>query len=209
MTALDLFDITGPADHVRTGPLAASRIAVRFAVETPPLETLVPTLQAVIAEKLLSGELLVDVASYAHVSDRGEGPGLVLAGAFAHYGITAGVRPTLYRAQKRPWDLSPLERIRQSVRRTRQLAGILAARHEGFRIVEGTVEIGILDRLRAPNTARTFELVAPILASSLGAEAVTHVDRPGEPFAVRIRYSAGASPSATRVSSSSSGSVSP
>ncbi len=184
MTAFDLFDITEPGEDLSVGPLGSPRVSVRFPVRTPPIDTLIPTLQRVVAERSIEGELLVDAASYAHVP---EGPGVLLVGASAHYGITAGEAPVLYRAQKRPWPIAPLDRIRESIRRTRQLAEILSAAHEDFAIDGEHVDIAILDRLRAPNTLRTLGLVAPALTAIFGGAEVTPVGGPGDPFAVRVR----------------------
>ncbi|TMA34051.1 MAG: hypothetical protein E6J87_08335 [Deltaproteobacteria bacterium] len=107
--------------------------------------------------------LLIDVADYAHVPD---GPGVVLIGHDVDYGIEiVHGRTGLLTTRKRAGDEGLRALFRDALGRA------LAAAHAiesdpgvSLRFAADAVEVAILDRLAAPNTASAFELVSKEIA---------------------------------------------
>jgi hypothetical protein len=133
-------------------------------------------------------ELMIDVVDYAHVH---QGPGIALICDAANYVLDeAGGRQGLSYQRKREGAGGFEERLSQGVARAlaaaRLLEGEAAVKVRGDELV-----VRIHDRLRAPNTAETFQAVRPAveaLAQKLWPEGATivHLADLKELFGVRV-----------------------
>lgn len=118
--------------------------------------------------------LLIDVADYAHVP---EGPGVVLIGHEADYGIDlAGGRTGLLTTRKRLRDTPLAEALRDAL--LRGLAALVAIEAEPeakLRFATHAFHLDLLDRLAAPNDAASRAAaereIAPLLDRLYGAGA--------------------------------------
>ncbi|MEQ8279665.1 MAG: hypothetical protein RMA76_04875 [Deltaproteobacteria bacterium] len=174
------------------GPFESPRIAVRFPLVDPSVVDL-GALVAVLGDRVANAdgdEALVDVVSYAHVP---RGPGLLLVGADVHYAVTDGPAASVARIQRRPWALSPRQRLLEAVDRTRALAEHISADPRspaGFALRTDELEIGIHDRLHAPPNPETFARAAPfveaVLSERYASVVVTPAGVDGGPFTVRV-----------------------
>ncbi len=153
-------------------------------------EAFVPVFHRWIKEHRLP-ELLVDVASYAHVP---EGPSVALIGHGSDYFIDAGAgRVGLVHSRKRS-GFGPAERLADLVRRTLHAAVLLEsdpALAGKLHFATGELLFRINDRLLGPPTDATFAQVRPeleALAGRLfaGTFELTRVGGPKELFAVRL-----------------------
>ena len=139
----------------------------------------------------LSG-LLIDVADYGHVAS---GPGVMLIGHESDRSLDLSEgRPGFVYARKRDASGSVVDRVAQVIRE----ASEGAARIEGETALEKDVHFGtrelrlvIADRLKAPNTDRTFAHLDGDLAAAITQvfpEARVRLVREGDerrPFTVR------------------------
>ncbi len=163
----------------------------------PGLSEFIPVFHGFIKHKKL-GELLIDVANYAHVP---EGPGVALIGHAHDYFLDESeARPGLLASRKRD-PLPSSERLRDIFRRAINTAILLEkdpvlAGKIHFRTDEFLFRIN--DRLGAPNTDATFATVRPAidsLAARLFGAAAVNIVRVGtgrELFSVRITGAASA-----------------
>jgi hypothetical protein len=158
------------------------------------LEAFVPIFHRWIKDHVL-GELLIDVANYAHVP---EGPGIVLIGHGADYFLDQGEgRLGLLHNRKRAAPV-PGDRLGDLARRTLHVADLLerSAQVGGkLRFATNELLFRINDRLLAPNDEETFASVRPELerlARRLygGSFDLTRKGGPGDLFSVRIATSA-------------------
>ena len=135
--------------------------------EEVDLEALVPVFHSWIQEQA-SEELLLDVASYAHVKN---GPGVLLIGHEADYSLDAtDGRLGLRYNRKAPVDGGNQARFRQAMRAALNALARLErdARLNGTIRFDGkNVELFINDRLLAPNNAETRKTVEPELLGFL------------------------------------------
>jgi hypothetical protein len=136
-------------------------------------------------------EMLVDVASYAHVPD---GPGVVLIGHGSDYFMDQGAgRLGLLHNRKRA-GFPPGERLADLARRTLNAAAMLErepALSGKLRFVTNELLFRINDRLAAPNSDATFASVRPELEAFArqifgGPIELTRVGGSKALFAVRV-----------------------
>lgn len=110
--------------------------------------------------------LLLDVADYIHVPD---GPGVILIGHDVDYGIDrTGGRSGLLTVRKRAGDLDAAALLRETLGMALATAKALADDDSvslGFAFDEALVAFP--DRLAAPNTAESFELMNKELEPAL------------------------------------------
>jgi hypothetical protein len=135
-------------------------------------------------------ELLIDVADYLHVH---QGPGIMLIGHEADYSLDhrAGRLGLLYN-RKAQLEGTTQEKLAQAVRAALTAAQILEREH-GLTFNGSEVQFIINDRLLAPNTIETFEILQPALElffNSLydgAAYTFGHLDDPRERFTVNAK----------------------
>jgi hypothetical protein len=150
----------------------ARRIKVKFFVQdgaAVDLHTIAPIFHRWIQEHRVGG-LLLDVADYKHVQD---GPGIVLIGHEADYGMDmGGGRPGLVYDRKRGWDESDSlsGRVRTVVQAALQGCQALVeeqtmAGRIHFRLDEA--ELSLVDRLNTPNQAETFAALSADIRAAL------------------------------------------
>jgi hypothetical protein len=161
------------------------------------LEKLVPVFHQWIAAKKIPGELLIDVADYAHVP---QGPGIVLIGHQSDYYLdVADDRPGLLYSRKRGFSGDFQAGINDAFRRA--LLACKMLEEEGELDVEfetSEVLFRVQDRLNAPNSDSTYEAYEPALREATrmffgDSASFERVGGPREPFAVRIKTGASAS----------------
>jgi len=137
-------------------------------------------------------ELLIDVADYRHVP---EGPGVLLVGHEADYGIdNAASRPAVRYNRKAPLPGSNADRLRQALAAVLNAAARLAVdeRLGGFGVSTGELELRVNDRLLAPNAPETFQAVRGELEAFFrdlyGGEVTLRHDAadPRAPFSVTV-----------------------
>lgn len=156
-------------------------------------EQLIPVFHSWIRESRLGDQLLIDVADYRHVP---KGPGVMLIGDQGHYSLDemGGARGLAY-ARKRDSIGDAAPRVAEALRAA--LTACEALQNEtslggklGFDPAK--LEIHVMSRLTAPNTAASYESFRPILVELLtqvydGAElSVVHLDHDRQPFGVRV-----------------------
>lgn len=115
-------------------------------------------------------ETFVDVTDYSHVPD---GPGVMLICHEAHYSMdSGGGRLGLRCATKRGATGDAAGRIRRVLAKTLAACAAMEA-HEvtggKIRFSTDSFLFSIEDRLVAPNTAETFQAVAPVLSGVIEA----------------------------------------
>ena len=158
------------------------------------LEPFIPVFHDWIKHHRLTGELLIDVASYAHVP---KGPGVALIGHESDYFIdeTDG-RPGLLYSRKRD-PLPVAERIPDAFRRALRAAALLEseALTPPLRFRTDELLFRINDRLTAPSAEATFAEVRPALDATCARlfaapYQLSLAATPKQLFAVRITTSA-------------------
>ena len=135
-------------------------------------------------------ELLIDVADYLHVH---HGPGIMLIGHEADYSLDnrAGQLGLLYN-RKAQLEGTTQEKLAQAVRAALTVAQILEKEH-GLTFNGSEVQVVINDRLLAPNTIETFEILQPALELFFdrlyngAAYTLGHLDDPRERFTVNVK----------------------
>jgi hypothetical protein len=130
-------------------------------------ETFIPIFHAWIKNRVLP-ELMIDVASYAHVP---KGPGVILIGHACDYFIDEGEgRLGLLHNRKRQ-AAGPTERLADAFRRALH-AAILLQREPALvgklHFFTNELLFRINDRLAAPNTQASFDAVRPELDELVG-----------------------------------------
>ncbi len=119
--------------------------------------------------------LLIDVADYAHVPD---GPGVILIGHEVDYGIDlGGGRTGLLTTRKRVGDEGLPALFQDALAKALATAHALEAdASAAIRFDAAELEIGLPDRLAAPNSAAAFELASkellPVARAVFGASAL-------------------------------------
>jgi len=144
------------------------RLYAKYYVTDPDavdLPALVPVFHRWIQERRVDA-LLIDVVDYKHVH---EGPGIILIGHEADYGLDLGRgRPGLRYSRKRGHDGDLREALRTVLRQALFGCYLLEtepALHIRFRTDE--VEVAFLDRLHLPNQAASIALVQGALEDVL------------------------------------------
>ncbi len=172
----------------------AHKLQVKLFVEdgsAPPLESFIAVFHDWVKHHRL-GELLVDVANYAHVP---KGPGVALIGHASDYYIDEGQgRRGLLYSRKRDAP-PPSERLADAFRRVLH-AGLLLEQEKAFagkiRFRRDEMLFRINDRLLAPNTEATYAAVKPELEAfctslfGAGAFGLAPGAHPRDLFSVRI-----------------------
>lgn len=180
-----------------TAPTDAHELAVKLYAHEPfepDLRELVPIFHDWIQNDRLEDELLIDVADYAHVH---HGPGVLLIGHAALYGLDAGEgRPGLLYCRRRDAEGGARARLRAAFRSALRACRLLErepALRGRVRFRTDEALFRIQNRLLAPNTREAFETVLgelePVLAELYrGAERISteRVGSRDEPFTVRI-----------------------
>jgi hypothetical protein len=138
-------------------------------------------------------ETFIDVTDYSHVPS---GPGVMLICHEAHYSMdSGGGRLGLKCATKRGAAGDAAARVRRVLGKTLSACAAMES-HEALsgkiRFSTDTLLFSIEDRLVAPNTAATFEAIAPVLSHVLSdvwgaAPSLTRAGSPKECFQVEAR----------------------
>lgn len=129
------------------------------------LDAIVPVFHRFIRDSALGGELVIDVADYAHVPD---GPGVVLIGDASDYYLDSGEgRPGLLYSRKRRAADDPVDAIGDALRRALNACRLLEAEPLGFRFRTDELLFRVNDRLSAPNTKEGLEAARPSLETAL------------------------------------------
>ncbi len=178
-------------------PLQSPQLTVKYLLCDPigvDLDELLPVFHRLIQQNALAPELMIDVASYAHVHN---GPGVLLICNTAHYAVdTRHGRPGILFAKKRVHGGGVEERLREAFRSVLGFADLLAGEPElggRYAIDTGAFELGIVDRLLAPNTAATDDAARPMISAFVEAlyrtDDISIVQRiePRTPFVLRVR----------------------
>ncbi len=159
-----------------------------FAAEPVALEHFVPVFHRWIRDSVL-GELMIDVADYAHVHN---GPGVVLVGHASDYYMDQGEgRLGLLYSRKRD-PLPPEERIDDGFRRALNACRLLEQEAElGVRFKSDEVLVRVADRLNAPNSDEGFSKLKgelePVITRLYGDSArLERVVTDKGPLAVRV-----------------------
>jgi hypothetical protein len=138
--------------------------------------------------------LLIDVADYRHVVD---GPGMMLIGHEVNFGVDhIGGRPGLRVVRKRDPIGDPRERLREGFRHALTAAHALASEPALQGMLDfdpGDVEVRVMSRLAAPQSAETYAAFLPVLQPFLhelyGSQdiACEHLADPRQTFGVHVR----------------------
>jgi hypothetical protein len=154
-----------------TQAMEAYKITVKFFVEDAAAlkGRIGPIFHSWIQQQSAPGHALIDVAVYGHVAD---GPGTVLVAQEANFYLddTDG-RPGLLYVRKLPLAGTFADRLRSSLRAALQACQRIEQdpRLEGrVRFTTRELQVGINDRLLAPNTDETFEQYATAIREGLG-----------------------------------------
>lgn len=142
----------------------AYRLDLKLYFETPdvlPREAAIAVFHRFIQTSAVD-ELVIDVADYGHVPS---GPGVLLIGHEAHYGLDAcdGKLGLLY-SRKRPLAGTCESRLRHGLGRLFRFARLLEQEPSldaRFALDGWTLRIN--DRLRAPNNREAWEGISPVL----------------------------------------------
>lgn len=163
---------------------------------------LIPIFHNWIRERRLGDVLLVDVADYRHVP---HGPGVMLIGHEAHWGLDeGGGRPGMLHARKRDAAGDARTRLREGFRAALLACDALEKEPSvagGIAFDPGQVEVRIFSRLVVPNTAETYAAFAPVLEGFVrevyamdggmgegsGAVMLEHLADPRQAFGVRVQ----------------------
>lgn len=158
-------------------------------------DALIPIFHRWIRERRLGDDLLlIDVADYRHVVD---GPGVMLIGHQAHIGLDwIGRRPGLRVSRKRDPIGEPRERLREGFRWALAACHALArepALGGKLDFDAGELEVRVMSRLAAPQSADTYAAFVPVLrpflAELYGTEEIEleHLSDPRQTFGVHVR----------------------
>lgn len=169
------------------------KIMAAGAVPTPFDQSgLIPVFHRWIRESRLGAELLIDVADYRHVPD---GPGVMLIGDQADYWLDEG-GDGLGLAYKRKRDDMGDARARfiEALRAVLTAGAALEGEPslKTLRFDPAQLEVGVMSRLSAPNSAATYDALRPVaddlLAGLYGDTAITwrHIDDSRKPFNMAV-----------------------
>lgn len=120
-------------------------------------------------------EPMIDVVDYGHVKG---GPSVLFVGHESDYVIALGAdAPTLtYQRKRAPGD-GFAAHLADGIARARRFAALLSGEaRTGLAFGEGPYRIELLDRLRAPNDAASFDALAPEIARTLRAALGREID---------------------------------
>jgi hypothetical protein len=178
-------------------PLQSPQFTVKYFLSDPigvDLEELLPIFHKMIQKNALAHEMMIDVASYAHVH---HGPGVLLICNTAHYALdTRHGRPGVLFAKKREAQGSVPSRLREAFRSVLMFADLLASEVElggRYAIDTGVFEFGVMDRLLAPNTLATDDAARPVLGAFVeqlyqsNDVIISQRIEPRTPFVLKVR----------------------
>lgn len=162
----------------------------------PDLSALIPVFHRWVRERLVPGELLIDVADYRHVPN---GPGVMVVGHESNTSLdlTDG-KPGLRYVRKTPVAGDTQAALAQAwgaLTHARRLLEDDPALGGAFRFDRHAVEVRVNDRLLAPNEPKTLEALLPEVlrlfdaAVSRGTVDAAHTSRPRELFCLTFRTS--------------------
>jgi hypothetical protein len=179
--------------------MTPQRIAVKFFVagdSDADIEPCIGLFHRFIRDGTLAG-LLIDVADYSHVPD---GPGVLLVGHDVDYALDEqGGGRGLLTVRKRIGDQPLADVLRDALRRA--LGAVRAVEEEGstgLHFDTGAVEVQLVDRLAAPNTAEAWEAarvdVEAVAGTLFGEAAVerAHTGDARQTLAFQVRAAAAA-----------------
>lgn len=145
----------------------ATRLDLKLFVEDSSrfeLSELIPVFHGWIQRNVIEDELLIDVADYSHVVD---GPGVLLVGHEAQYGLEQGKgRTGLLYSQRRARVDSFASALRYSLVHALRAASLLQKEASLVGKLEFSgqeILLRINDRLRAPNTLESYKALEPEL----------------------------------------------
>ena len=172
--------------------MQAQKLQVKFCARDEISDVaLVPVFHEWIKRRVVSDELLIDVADYSHVPD---GPGVMIIGHHANYAVDRDdARQGFTYSRKRLAEGDFAARVQDTFRRALSSCVRLEGQ-DGLAARFGTGEVvfRIQDRLLAPNDAATVEAVRPALEATLaklypGQQAtIESIGEPREPLTLRI-----------------------
>ncbi|MCA9578776.1 MAG: hypothetical protein R3B40_14245 [Polyangiales bacterium] len=172
--------------------MQAQKLQVKFFARDEISDVaLVPVFHEWIKRRVVSDELLIDVADYSHVPD---GPGVMIIGHHANYAVDRDdARQGFTYSRKRLAEGDFAARVTDTFRRALSSCARLEAQ-EGLAARFGTGEVlfRIQDRLLAPNSEETVAAVKPALEATLaklypGQQAtIESVGEAREPLTLRI-----------------------
>lgn len=145
------------------------RLSIKIFAANPDVVSaaaFMPVFQRWIQRKSVEG-LLIDVADYKHVPN---GPGMVLIGHEGDYSYNyADGRPGILYVLKIAPSADLAVNVAVALKRAVQAAQLIEGekRLGGLKFGYNEVQIGLLDRLRTPNTPETWEAVTAELAGPL------------------------------------------
>jgi hypothetical protein len=142
------------------------RISIKFFAADPSVvdpDSLIKVFHGWIQHAKVPG-MLIDVADYRHMAD---GPGVVLIGHDGDYALDlGGGRPGLLHTQKRGVD-GDLDQQLATLLHHALVACRTLANQTPIRFHTDGFRLAFLDRLRAPNTAETFDALRPRVQAAL------------------------------------------
>jgi hypothetical protein len=156
------------------------RLQIKFFIANPEsvdLASMIGVFQRWIQKKSLDS-LLIDVADYSHVF---QGPGVILIGHDADYGLDMGAgRAGLLFTRKRQTDADTAQQLRNSFRLALSACNLIETDptlEDKLKFRTDEVEIRFLDRLQLPNKPESLDLVKDelnaLLAEIYGGATVT------------------------------------
>lgn len=123
------------------------------------LNDTVPLFHRWIQEKILGDELLIDVASYAHVP---AGPGIMLIGHDAFYSLEYGSEERLgflYNRRTAIVGDSNAERVATTMKEALKAKAVFADKSNTLEFANDEIRLSVNDALLSPNTPEAFELL--------------------------------------------------
>lgn len=172
------------------------RLGVKFFLHDSSqlkLGDLVPVFHSWIQKQLVEDHILVDVHNYSHVH---EGPGILLVAHEGNFSIDLrDGRLGLFYYRKQPLDGALESRLKNIFRTTLQGVRLLENEPQLGKVQFKTDELLLVanDRLNAPNTEATFQLLEPELSRFFGQLldgddfTLTRQEDPRERFTVRVQ----------------------
>lgn len=147
------------------------RFAIKVYLEDPSQldpKALIPVFHRWIQQRAIPGHLLIDVADYSHVP---HGPGVMLMAYEGHFSLdSSDQRLGLMYMRKQPTEGSFAARFQAVLRATLQARELLAQEADlsgGLVFKDDEIVLAANDRLQAPNTTESFEVLRDELGQIL------------------------------------------
>lgn len=174
--------------------MQVQQLSVKYFAANPEAlaeDELIPVFHDWIREKRIPDQLLIDVADYRHVPS---GPGVMLIGHEAHYGVDRGGGLGLLYARKRDELGEPAPKLRDAFAHALGACALLEddQRLGGVRFDVGRVVVKVVSRLACANDDEAFAALSPAVAGFLeelcGAPAeLVRVGDPRDPLSIEAR----------------------